>query len=314
MCCARSSTQLPCAARQRLPLNLRSEKSDGSVHCTCTGPSAGRLRGASGSVTLRDLAVAVAVASRTTTSKSRRAERLMGRLRCEHDESALAGLNRARPWRPRMRSRRAAGRPRNDAARFPLPDTRINPLISALVALALCLAATSAHAADGAAALGPETVNNATGTDQAALLRAQVLLERARFSPGEIDGGAGTNTSRAIAAFQRARDLEPSGKLDEATWQALAAGAAPALVSHTLTDEDVAGPFPKIPDDTMEKAKLDALGYTSVEEALAEKFHVAPRLIAQLNPGKPLQAGTALVVPNLADLASLAPAATVVVD
>jgi lipoprotein-anchoring transpeptidase ErfK/SrfK len=190
----------------------------------------------------------------------------------------------------------------------------MNPLISPLVALALYLAATSAHAADGAAALGPETVNNATGTDQAALLRAQVLLERARFSPGEIDGGAGTNTSRAIAAFQRARDLEPSGKLDEATWQALAADAAPALVSHTLTDEDVAGPFPKIPDDTMEKAKLDALGYTSVEEALAEKFHVAPRLIAQLNPGKPLEAGTALVVPNLADLAPLAPAATVVVD
>ena len=51
-----------------------------------------------------------------------------------------------------------------------------------------------------------------------------------------------------------------------------------------------------------------------MEEALAEKFHVATRLIAQLNPGKPLKAGTALVVPNLADLAPLAPAATVVVD
>ena len=191
----------------------------------------------------------------------------------------------------------------------------MRPLLSSLVALALCLAAASTPAADDAAAApDPETVNAATGTGQAALLRAQVLLERARFSPGEIDGGAGTNTRRALAAFQRARDLEPSGELDEATWQALAADAAPALVTYTLTAEDVAGPFPEIPDDTMEKAKLEALGYTSVEEALGEKFHAAPSLIAQLNPGKPLKAGTELVVPNLADLAPLAPAATVVVD
>ncbi|MGY1408184.1 L,D-transpeptidase family protein [Luteimonas sp. A611] len=191
----------------------------------------------------------------------------------------------------------------------------MSPLLSPFVALALCLAATCAHAADDAAAgHTPEAVNAATGAGQAALLRAQVLLERARFSPGEIDGGAGTNTSRAIAAFQRAKDLEPSGELDEATWQALAADAAPALVTYTLTAEDVAGPFPKIPEDTMEKADLDALGYTSVEEALGEKFHAAPQLIAQLNPGKPLKAGTGLVVPNLADLAPLAPAATVVVD
>ena len=191
----------------------------------------------------------------------------------------------------------------------------MRPLLSSLVALALCLAAASTPAADDAAAApDPETVNAATGTGQAALLRAQVLLERARFSPGEIDGGAGTNTRRALAAFQRARDLEPSGELDEAPWQALAADAAPALVTYTLTAEDVAGPFPEIPDDTMEKAKLEALGYTSVEEALGEKFHAAPSLIAQLNPGKPLKAGTELVVPNLADLAPLALAATVVVD
>src|SRR5690606_32184825 len=139
---------------------------------------------------------------------------------------------------------------------------------------ALCLAAASTPAADDAAAApDPETVNAATGTGQAALLRAQVLLERARFSPGEIDGGAGTNTRRALAAFQRARDLEPSGELDEATWQGLAADAAPALGTYTLTAEDVAGPFPEMPDDTMEKAKLEALGYPSVEEALGEKFH-----------------------------------------
>jgi len=191
----------------------------------------------------------------------------------------------------------------------------MSPLLSPLVALALCLAVVPARAADSTATeLGPDAVNAATGTGAAALLRAQVLLERAHFSPGEIDGGAGTNTSRAITAFQRARDLQPSGELDEATWQALAAGSTPALVTYTLTAEDVAGPFQKIPEDTMEKAGLDALGYTSVEEALGEKFHAAPALIARLNPDKPLKAGTELVVPNVIELPSLAPAATVVVD
>lgn len=189
-------------------------------------------------------------------------------------------------------------------------------LLPSTFILMLALAATPGHAADeGAAGLTPDAVNQATGTGAAALLRAQVLLERARFSPGEIDGGAGSNTSRAIAGFQRARELEASGELDEATWEALARDGAPALVTHTLTEDDVAGPFQEdIPEDTMEKAKLDALGYTSVEESLAEQFHVSPALLARLNPGKELKAGTALVVPNVADLPALAPAAQVVVD
>ena len=188
-------------------------------------------------------------------------------------------------------------------------------LLSPMLILMLALSSTPVAAADGEAGLTPDAVNKATGDGPAALLRAQVLLERARFSPGEIDGGAGSNTRRAIAGFQRSRDLEPSGELDDATWEALAGDGTPALVTHTLTEADVAGPFQEdIPEDTMEKARLDALGYTSVEEALAEKFQASPALLARLNPGKEFKAGTELVVPNVADLAALAPAAEVVVD
>ena len=185
------------------------------------------------------------------------------------------------------------------------PDVRL---------LLLLLCAAPVLAQEAPAPLSPENVNAATGTGTAALLRAQVLLERARFSPGEIDGGAGGNTARAIAAFQRHAGLEPSGELDPPTWQALAAGDAPALVTYTLVAEDVAGPFRDIPEDTMEKATRDALGFASVEEAVGEKFHAAPKLIARLNPGKRLVAGTELVVPNVAGLPALAPAAKVVVD
>ena len=47
-----------------------------------------------------------------------------------------------------------------------------------------------------------------------AMVRAQILLDRTRFSPGIIDGLGGENTRQAIAAFQEANDLEVTGELN----------------------------------------------------------------------------------------------------
>ncbi|MEJ7746372.1 MAG: L,D-transpeptidase family protein [Luteimonas sp.] len=157
-------------------------------------------------------------------------------------------------------------------------------------------------------------VSEAAGIAKDSLLRAQILLDRAHFSPGEIDGAGGSNTRKAIAGFQRSKDMADSGELDAATWAALDAGGA-ALVKYTLTAEDVAGPFNPIPGDMIAKSKLPALGYTSVEEALGEKFHSSPALLKKLNPGKDLATtGTELVVPNVTDIAAPAKAAKVIVD
>ncbi len=145
-------------------------------------------------------------------------------------------------------------------------------------------------------------------TDGPSVTYTQILLDRARFSPGQIDGKWGQNTEKAIFWLQRREGLPASGTLDRATLRRLVQLAeAPAMpealvVLHTLTADEVEGPFQPIPDDPYAQAEMDRLGYTSLSEKLGEAFHAAPALLRSLNQNRSLDslsAGDTLRVPSL---------------
>jgi lipoprotein-anchoring transpeptidase ErfK/SrfK len=116
-------------------------------------------------------------------------------------------------------------------------------------------------------------------------LQLQVMLDRAGFSPGVIDGQMGSNTRKALELFSRSGN-QPS--------------TVPATTTYRITADDAAGPFiDRLPDDMMETAKLPALGYTSLLEEIAERFHSTPALLQQLNPGVNFAADQEIRVPNV---------------
>jgi lipoprotein-anchoring transpeptidase ErfK/SrfK len=135
-----------------------------------------------------------------------------------------------------------------------------------------------------------QTTAERAAAELTANLQLQVMLDRAGFSPGTIDGRNGPNTKKALAQYDR---------------QNAGAGlpSIEALTTYTITAEDAEGPFaPSIPRDLMEQAALPALAYTSPLEALAERFHTTPALLQRLNPSARFAAGEQIQVPNVEPL------------
>jgi lipoprotein-anchoring transpeptidase ErfK/SrfK len=144
-----------------------------------------------------------------------------------------------------------------------------------------------------AATIEPQSVNTSQWDDANAksgvlspsMVKLQVLLDRARFSPGEIDGMAGDNVKKAIAAYAASQNLQG---MSEELWRKLSSGfEGEVIVDYTISESDTKGPFAdKVPTKMEDMKDLPALSYTSPKEKLAERFHMSPELLEALNSGK----------------------------
>lgn len=143
-----------------------------------------------------------------------------------------------------------------------------------------------------------------------------MLLDRARFSPGVIDGYGGGNTRRAIESYQRATGMTVTGRVDARLLEALrSAHNGELFARYTITEADAAGPFQPLPDGMEEMAALKTLAYESAAEALAERFHMAQAFLEALNPKADFgRAGTEILVVAAQDRALEAKVARIEVD
>lgn len=117
------------------------------------------------------------------------------------------------------------------------------------------------------------------------LMQAQVVLDRLGFTPGVVDGKMGLSTVNAIKGFQEARGLDITGELDQATVQALSQWKhIPGTRVVTISPEFANDQFVAIPKEREDQAKLDSMGYSSLAEKLAERFHTTEEVLADLNP------------------------------
>jgi lipoprotein-anchoring transpeptidase ErfK/SrfK len=117
-------------------------------------------------------------------------------------------------------------------------------------------------------------------------MQLQVVLDREGFGPGVIDGRDGMSTVNALKGFQEANGLEVTGELDVATRAALARWEdVPATRVVRIPESWGRETYREVPDEPEDQARLDRLGYASIGERLAERFHTTVEVLDALNPG-----------------------------
>lgn len=127
------------------------------------------------------------------------------------------------------------------------------------------------------------------------IVALQITLDRLWYSPGCVDGKLGPATRRALAAWQSANNLKPTGEFDAATAAAFPA-SPPLYADYTITTNDLAQ-IGRAPQDWKERSQVPAMAYESIVELVAEKFHAKEALITALNPNA-TNAPATLKVPN----------------
>lgn len=135
-------------------------------------------------------------------------------------------------------------------------------------------------------AQGERVVPEIADSQERPVMQAQVVLGRQGFGPGVVDGAMGMSTQNALRGFQEAHGLDVTGQLDEPTRRALAQWEnIPATRVVRIPEGWADLTFTPIPEDPAAQAEMERLGYESLAEKLAERFHTTVEVLAALNPG-----------------------------
>ena len=130
------------------------------------------------------------------------------------------------------------------------------------------------------------TIEDANDSEARPQMQLQVVLDQQGFGPGVIDGGMGMSTRNALKGFQEANALSVTGELDAATRQAMGRWKdVPATRVVRIPESWGQLEFIDVPEEPEDQAKMDHLGYESMAEKLAERFHTTPEVLLELNPG-----------------------------
>ncbi|MCR8825633.1 L,D-transpeptidase family protein [Pseudosulfitobacter koreensis] len=135
-------------------------------------------------------------------------------------------------------------------------------------------------------------------------VKLQVLLDRADVSVSIIDGVKGGMTKSALMAYEERMGLPVDGLLDATVWDMLGGNNIDVYIKrYTISQADVQGLSAPLPSDYGELAQLDWMGFTSVSEKLAERFHMSEGFLDHLNPGAGYYAGETVLVTEPGDRA-----------
>ena len=140
-------------------------------------------------------------------------------------------------------------------------------------------------------------LNKAHGADA---VRLQFFLDQSNFGPGVIDGKPGLFTENAVKVWNEVNGYP----LDD--WTAVMAAAKKSVTEAIVaaTVPDIVGKWvnPRLTNDRILQSKEKRLGYRSVAELMAERYHTDMEYLLEINTAKKvigLKVGSEILVPNV---------------
>jgi len=147
-----------------------------------------------------------------------------------------------------------------------------------------------------AARAGTPSESNGATTPFLNTVAIQTFLDRQNLSCGCIDGVMGARTRAALDAWKKRQGVPAAADMNVAMMGSLAS----VFTVHVVHAGDDSALVP-VPRTWPGKAVVTNLGYETILEAVAEKYHASQGAIRKLNPDAPWPnppAGTVLTVPN----------------